>query len=155
MEILFHEAGASCKILATTTVLVEFYVYTSNALANNVTWCHMGGSRRGRGSGPTPLTLNNHKNIGFLSNTGPNPLKSQSYEASTQYWAIIGPPAKRRVDDDPLLVLLGSSFYSSKTNKKNVRVGPLWIRACVRLDNVINLRQKSTAKTRCQFLISI
>ena len=38
---------------------------------------HMGGSRGGgggdRGSGPS---LNNHKNIGFLSNTGPDPLKN-------------------------------------------------------------------------------
>ena len=33
----------------------------------------MGGSRAGyRGSGPP---LKNHKNIGFLSNTGPGPLK--------------------------------------------------------------------------------
>ena len=35
----------------------------------------MGGSRGGdRGSGP--LLLKNHKNIGFLSNTGPDPLKN-------------------------------------------------------------------------------
>ena len=34
----------------------------------------MGGSRGGdRGSGPP---LKNHKNIGFLSNTGPDPLKN-------------------------------------------------------------------------------
>ena len=36
---------------------------------------YMHGSRGGdRGSGPPP-PLKNHKNIGFLSNTGPDPLK--------------------------------------------------------------------------------
>ena len=46
--------------------------------------CHMRGFRGGnRGSGPP---LKNHKNIGFLSNTGPDPLKkSQSHQASIQY----------------------------------------------------------------------
>ena len=39
--------------------------------------------------GPDP-PLKNHKNIGFLSNTGPVPQKkSQSYLASIQCWAII------------------------------------------------------------------
>ena len=33
------------------------------------------GSRGGRGRGPYP-PLKNHKNIGFLSNTGPDPLKN-------------------------------------------------------------------------------
>ena len=49
---------------------------------------------------------------GFLSNTGPD----QNYQASIQRWAIIGTPAKRhlkafrwRPDDDPLLVIFGSS----------------------------------------------
>ena len=44
----------------------------------------------GQGSGP-PGKL--QKNIGILSSTGPDPLKSQSYQASIQCWAIIGPPA--------------------------------------------------------------
>ena len=48
-----------------------------------------------RGSGPPP-PLKNRKNIGFSSNTGPVPLKTRSYEASIQCWAIIGTPAKRR-----------------------------------------------------------
>ena len=63
----------------------------------------------GRGSGPP---LKNHQNIGFLSNTGPDPLKSQSYQASIQYCAIIGPPTKRhlkafrwRADDGRLIVV--------------------------------------------------
>ena len=34
----------------------------------------MGGSRGGGGAGGPDPTLKNHKNIGFLSNTGPDPL---------------------------------------------------------------------------------
>ena len=47
-------------------------------------------------TGPPPPPEKN-KNVGFLCNTGPgSPEKSQSYQASNQCWAIIGPPAKRR-----------------------------------------------------------
>ena len=52
----------------------------------------MGRSRWGTG-GPDPLK--NHKNIGFPSNIDPDPLKSQSYQARNQWWAIIDTPAKR------------------------------------------------------------
>ena len=47
--------------------------------------------------------LKNHKNIVFLSNTGP------SYQANVQFWAII--------DDKPLIVVFGSDLPSS-THKK-------------------------------------
>ena len=43
--------------------------------------------------GPDPL--NNHKNKRFLSNTGPEHLKTQ---ATIQYLATIGPPAKRHLN---------------------------------------------------------
>ena len=43
-------------------------------------------------------SLKNHKNIGFLSNTGPDPLKNHSYQARIQCSAIIGPPAKRHLN---------------------------------------------------------
>ena len=46
----------------------------------------MQGSRVGQG---VRTQLKNHKNIGFLSNTGPDPMKNQ---ISIQYWTIIGPP---------------------------------------------------------------
>ena len=46
----------------------------------------------GGAGGPDPM--DNYKNIGDLSNTGQIPLKSQSYQFSIQFWAIIGPPAK-------------------------------------------------------------
>ena len=52
---------------------------------------HMHGSRGG-GTGRIPLE--NHKNKGFLGNTGPDPEKSQSYQARIQCWAIIGPQVK-------------------------------------------------------------
>ena len=85
------------------------------AILNKRYW---GGGKGDRGSGPP---LKNHKNIGFSSNTGPDPLKNRSYQASIQCWAIIGTPAKRvrwRADDDPLIVGLGSSIPSS-TKKRD------------------------------------
>ena len=54
----------------------------------------MCGSRRGDRF-RTPLK--NHKNIGFSGNTGLNPLKNRSYQASIQCWVIIGTPAKRHL----------------------------------------------------------
>ena len=64
---------------------------------------------RDRGSGPPP-PLNNHKNIGFLSNTGPDPLKNHKatkpafnvgQTSARQCNASVSPGA----DDDPLLVV--------------------------------------------------
>ena len=49
----------------------------------------------GEGQGVRIPLLEHHDAIGFLSNTGPDPLeKSQSYQASFQCWANIGRPAK-------------------------------------------------------------
>ena len=56
--------------------------------------CGSGGGDRG--SGPP---LENHKNMGILSNTCPDPLKSQRYQSSIQCWAIFGPPVKRHLID--------------------------------------------------------
>ena len=62
------------------------------------TVCIMRGSKGGRGLDPPP-PLVNHKGIGILSNTGPDPLeKSQSYQVSIQCWATIDPPAKRHLN---------------------------------------------------------
>ena len=50
---------------------------------------------RGGGRGSVPPPLKNYKNIGFLNNPVPDPLKKlQSYQASIQCWANIGTPAK-------------------------------------------------------------
>ena len=69
-----------------------------------------GGGDRGQGSGPP---LKNHKNIGFSSNTGRDPLKNRCCQAIIQCWAIIGTPAKRHLmaflwwaDNGALIVIL-------------------------------------------------
>ena len=60
--------------------------------------------QRGTGSGPP---LKNPKAVGFLG----SPEKSQSYQASIQCWAIIGPPAKKpRQNWTPLTKLSGSAY---------------------------------------------
>ena len=69
----------------------------------------------GKTGGPDPPE--NHKNIGFLCNTGPDPLKNHK---ATKLAFNVGPSSARqrnaisiafrwRVDDDPLLVVFGSS----------------------------------------------
>ena len=70
------------------------------------------------------------QNIGFSSNTCPDPLKNRSCEASIQCWAFIGMPAKRhlmafrwRADDGPLKVGLRSSLSSSTLKTNVVKVG--------------------------------
>ena len=56
-------------------------------------WADQEGGGGGGGQGVrTPLK--NKKNIGFPSNIDPDPLYSQSYQASIQWWAI-GTPEKR------------------------------------------------------------
>ena len=50
--------------------------------------------RGGRGSGPP---LKNHKNIGFLSTTGPDPLKITKLLSQHPCWVIIRTPAKRNL----------------------------------------------------------
>ena len=59
------------------------------------------------------------------------PKKSQSYQASIQCWATIGPPMKRhlmafrwRADGGPLIVVFGSSHQLKTKKKKIVKVGP-------------------------------
>ena len=105
----------------------------SNKMFNNIFFKHVqilrGGGGGDRGSGP-PHPLKNKKNIGFLSNTVPDPLKNRkatkpalnfgpSSACQQNAFAIIGLPVKRhlmafrwRADDGPLLVLFRSSFPS-------------------------------------------
>ena len=65
---------------------------------------HVRIQRGDRGSGPPPL-LKNHKNIGFLSNSGPDPL-----DEATEPEFNVG----------PLIVVFGSTHLSltKKTKKK-------------------------------------
>ena len=71
----------------------------------------MGGFRGGggdRGSGPPPWKIT--KNLGFLSNTGPDALKSQSYQASIHCWACLSAhnetPFKWRFAGGPMMARL-------------------------------------------------
>ena len=64
----------------------------------------MGGTQGPEGGGQKVCTpLKNHKNIGFPSNIDPDPLKSQSYQASIQWWTIIDMPAKRHFNGVSLM----------------------------------------------------
>ena len=76
----------------------------------------MCGSRSG-----SPHPPEKSQNIGFSSNTCPDPLKNRSCEASIQYWAFIG--IRWRADDGPLKVGLGSSLPSSTLKTNLVKVG--------------------------------
>ena len=78
----------------------------------------MGGSRGGdRGYAPHPLK--NHQNIGFLSNTGPDPLKnSKAIKPAFNVWSSSARQRNRwRTDDGPLIVVFGSS-HQQKTKQK-------------------------------------
>ena len=74
---------------------------------------------------PTPQ-LKNHKNIGLLSNIGPDhPEKLQLCQASIRCWAIISTPVKRRLNGGSIIGLLLVVFGSSHQLKKTtVKVGP-------------------------------
>ena len=54
-----------------------------------------GGGGRGTGGPDPPPPTKKSQNIGFLSNTGPDPQKNNK----AQCWAIIGTPAKRHLND--------------------------------------------------------
>ena len=74
----------------------------------------MGGSRGMEQGVRTPLK--NHKIIGFLSNTGPDPLKPSQYSMLSHQ-----PHASWRADDDPLRVVFRYSLpikQKTKTKKK-------------------------------------
>ena len=75
------------------------------------------------GSGPP--SLNNHKNKGFSSNTGPDPLKNRNCEASIQCWAFIGMQAKRFAGG-PMMARLKWDLdppYPHQLKKNVVKVG--------------------------------
>ena len=102
--------------------------------------------QRGGTGGPDPPPLENHKNIGFLSNTGPDRL-TQSYQASIQCWAIISPQRNAismafrwRADDGTFLDILIFGYLDPLTpqqlkKKKRYQIWApsdksFWIRAC-------------------------
>ena len=88
------------------------------------------------------------RGTGVLSNTGSDPLKiTKLYQSSIQCWAIIGPPAKRHLNDGPLIVVFGS-FLPHQTKKKLCQSWiptdkTFWIRACGQLITVYTTSKKS------------
>ena len=81
----------------------------------------MRGSGGGGTGGPDPLPLEYHKNTGFLRNTGTDRMKN--HEATKPAFNVgsslerqrnaISMAYRWRADDDPLIVVFGSSFPSS------------------------------------------
>ena len=107
--------------------------YVASHHCNNIVCCwvviaskpnrNMGGFRGGQGGQMVRTPLEKSQNVGFPSNIDPDPLKSQSYQASIQWWLIIGTPAKRHFNDDgPLLVAFWSALHP--INKKKRRTPP-------------------------------
>ena len=100
-----HTLGKSRSVATSywqqlTAALLESLLYWGLMLLSKIMMvsCHIDCykhaqiQRGGTVSGPP---LENHKAIGFFSNTGPDHLeKSQSYQTSSQCLAIICPPAK-------------------------------------------------------------
>ena len=72
------------------TVSMDKKIFTSlrpkKCLSRPMTDTSMRGSREGKGV-CTPPPLKNPKHLGFLSNIGTDPLKSQSYLARFECWA--------------------------------------------------------------------
>ena len=79
-----------------------------------------------RGQGVRNSLLKNHKNIGFLSNTGSDPLKKHK---ATKPVFHDRPSSIRqfrlRADDGPFIVVISGSSFRPSSAKKT-----LWIRAC-------------------------
>ena len=110
--------------------MLKTYLVCHVLLAVFSSWVGIGSESRGgdKDSGPCPLWVR-------------IPEKSLSHQASIQNWAFIGTPAKRhlmafrwRADDDPLIVVFGSSLLPPLI-KNIVKVGPpsdktIWIRTC-------------------------
>ena len=105
----------AAQLLADCTTIFTFILVTHGRI------------QRGGHGVRNPPPLKNHKNIGFLSNTGPVPLKNQ---ASIQCWSIISPPAKHHLNGILLAGRCWPTFSGililspSLSEEKNVRVGP-------------------------------
>ena len=99
------------------------------------------GRSRGRPGGPLP-SLRNYKNIGFLSNTGPDPLKiaklPSQHSILGHYWHTSLMRFKCWVNYGPLvMVFVWSSLPSKIKTKKLSKLDPsdklFWICACLQI----------------------
>ena len=142
----FHSKASDTWVQGGTTVKIlehfQSFFYVTVFL-------FMRGSRGRRGAEGGGRGLKNHKNIEFLSNTGPDPLKN--YKA-TKPACNVGPTSARqrnaiemvfrwRADDGPLIAVFGSFLPSSAKNEKRRKKTiicqnltpsgkPFWIRTC-------------------------
>ena len=120
--------------------LAESASYSENRKYHNYgsqtnIWAHGRIQRGGGGRGPDP-PLKNHNNIGFLCNTGPEPVRNRK---ATKPAFNAGPSSARqrntismafrwRADDGPFIAVFGSSIPSS-TNFF-IKFGPPLARCC-------------------------
>ena len=85
----------------------------------------MDGSRGGIGVRYTPPPPKNHKNIGFLSNTGPDSLKNHT---ATKPAFNVGPssPFHHYKNGGPLIAHLYTGIWTliHSSTKKKIKVGP-------------------------------
>ena len=78
----------------------------------------MGGSRRGTKGRTLPPPPKNHKKYRVPSNSGPDPLKKyKSEQASIQFRAIIGTPAKRHLNGVSLAGLWWPDYSGIRTDR--------------------------------------
>ena len=116
----------------------------------------MRGSRGGQG---VWIPLKDHKNIGFLSNTGPDPLNNHN---ATKSAFNVGPllacqqnaiymPFRWRADDGPLLVVFGSPHQLKNVVKIDTPSPEktFWIRAC-HLSDIDDKQHGHLADESCQ-----
>ena len=119
-------AGGSC-LTVEVQIRHRWYENENVSPCRSVIHVHVRIQRGGQGSGPP---LKNHKNIGFLGNTGLDRLKNHkaTKPAFNHGWANIGTPAKRHWNDDcPLMLVFGSFLsLSTKKKKKMSKLDPLW-----------------------------
>ena len=76
-------------------LLISFSSKLCDRLQTKYQQYHVQIQRGDRVSGPPP-PKKNHKNIGFSSNTGPDPLRNHCYRASIQCCAIVRTLAERK-----------------------------------------------------------
>ena len=97
---------------------------------------------------PPPPRLKNHKNIEFLRNTGPDPLKF--LKLPSQHSTL----GHRRADDGPLLVIFGSSLPYKRKKKRCQKSDPDPIRMEFRKEYFANLNiwacDRKHAKHHCR-----
>ena len=115
--------------------IFKVFILVDMAMAFRVlhgTWADPEGGK-GSGPPPPPPKKKNHKNIGFLSNTAPDPLKNHratkpAFNVGPYNWCFAGGTIM-------VIVVFGSSIPSSTKNRGTLSNWTpsdktFWIRAC-------------------------